>query len=272
MANLRHKILLRVGSVIFLFAFFMISLCTQYYQLFLAQGLLLGVGLSIVLSPAFSAVPRHFVKHRGIAFGICVSGSSLGGVIWPIVFSRVFLEVGFPWGVRIGAFIMLPLMGLACLTIKWPKSTASMPKVKPEFRVLMNPVLIIFAFAEFFVFLGLFTPFFYISPYSVHIGLDSSISFYMISIINAASLFGRLLSGLVADRFGFFNVLALCVLLSAVICMCLTTATSLGGVIVLSLAYGLTSGVSSKCLISFGITNRDPRLSSVYKMPVRLPL
>ena len=163
-------------------------------------------------------------------------------------------------------------MGLACLTIKWPKSTASMPKVKPEFRVLMNPVLIIFAFAEFFVFLGLFTPFFYISPYSVHIGLDSSISFYMISIINAASLFGRLLSGLVADRFGFFNVLALCVLLSAVICMCLTTATSLGGVIVLSLAYGLTSGVSSKCLISFGITNRDPRLSSVYKMPVRLPL
>jgi MFS family permease len=245
LTNLHYKILLRVGTVIFLFAFFMTSLCTEYYQLFLAQGLLLGVGLSIALSPAFSAVPRHFVKHRGIALGICVAGSSLGGVIWPIVFSRVFLEVGFPWGVRIGAFIMLPLMGLACLTIKWPKAQAGMPKVEPDFGVLRNPVLITFAFAEFFVFLGLFTPFFYITSYSVHIGLGSSISFYMISIINASSLFGRILSGVVADRFGFFNILMLCVLFSGVICMCLTTATSLGGVVVLSLAYGLTSGVNS---------------------------
>lgn len=222
----------------------MTSLCTQYYQLFLAQGLLLGIGISVSLSPAFSAVPRHFAKHRGIAMGICVAGSSLGGVIWPIVFSRLFVQVGFPWGVRIGAFIMLPLMALACLTIKWPKTQANMPKAEPDFGILKNPVLITFSFAQFFVFLGLFTPFFYISSYSVYIGLDSSLAFYMVSIINASSLFGRLFSGVIADRFGFFNVIMLCVFLSGIICMCLTTATSLGGVVVLSLAYGFTSGVS----------------------------
>lgn len=141
---------------------------------------------------------------------------------------------------------MLPLMALACLTIKWPKAQANMPKAEPDFRILMNPVLITFAFAEFFVFLGLFTPFFYISSYSVHIGLNSSLAFYMVSIINASSLFGRLFTGMAADRIGLFNVLMLCVLLSGAICMCLTTAISLGGVVILSLAYGFTSGVSSQ--------------------------
>lgn len=47
-------ILLIVGSVVMLFALFMTSLCKEYWQLFLAQGFLFGVGLAFVILPAFA--------------------------------------------------------------------------------------------------------------------------------------------------------------------------------------------------------------------------
>lgn len=188
--------------------------------------------------------PRHFVKSRGLALGICVSGSSLGGVIWPIVFNSLFREVGFGWGVRIGAFIMLPLLAIACVTIRIPKKQINMLQPKPELGIFRDPVLILLAVGLFFVYLGLFTPFFYITSYSISLGFDASISFFMISILNAASLFGRVLPGFLADRVGFFNVLIFSVIISGVVVCCLMKATSLGSVIVLSLAYGFSSGVS----------------------------
>ncbi len=239
--------LLPIGSVITLFALFMMSLSKQYYQLFLTQALLLGFGISLLLLPAFAVVPRWFVRNRGLALGITVSGSSLGGVIWPIILRNVLYKVGFGWGVRISAFIMLPFLLLACLTIRLPHvaASANKPKHKADFSVVKTPVLLILAFGLFFTYLGLFSPFFYITTWTTSLGLDSSMAFYFVSVINASSLFGRILPGLVADRIGHYNVMIVSVGTSALICMCWTKATSIAGIAVLSLAYGFTSGVSA---------------------------
>ena len=240
------KIPLRVGSVILVFALMMTSISKKYYQLFLTQALLLGIGIAFVLLPAFATVPRHFTKNRGLAMGITVSGSSLGGVIWPIALKNLFDEVGFGWGIRIGAFIMFPLLGLGCLTVKQPRSAnlqAGQAKPKPDFSIFVKqPVLIILATGLFFVFLGLFSPFFYMTSWTESLGLDENLAFYTISVINAASLFGRILPGLLADYWGPYNVMILSVGTSALICMCWTKATTIAGIMVLSAAYGFTSG------------------------------
>jgi predicted MFS family arabinose efflux permease len=237
--------LLRIGSVIIVFALMMTSISKQYYQLFLTQGLLLGVGISFVILPAFSVIPRYFVQHRGLAMGLTVSGSSMGGVIWPIALKNLFAEVGFGWGVRIGAFIMLPLLTVACFTVKLPKSAnraAGQPKPKADFSVIRQPVLILLAIGLFFVFLGLFTPFFYITAWTDFLGLNSSMAFYMISIINSASLFGRILPGLWADTLGPYNIMIMSISFSGLICCCWTQATTIVGIAMLSLAYGFVSG------------------------------
>ena len=105
------------GSVMTIFAIFMTSLCKEFYELFLAQGFLLGVGICLVLLPAFVNVTYHFRASRSVAMGIVVAGSSLGGVIWPIALHKLLGEVGFGWAVRIAAFIMIPLLGLAILAV-----------------------------------------------------------------------------------------------------------------------------------------------------------
>jgi predicted MFS family arabinose efflux permease len=64
----------------------------------------------------------------------------------------------------------------------------------------------------------------------------------VVSIINAASLFGRIIPGVLADKLGAYNTIILYAAFSGLVCCCWTRATSLSGVVVLSLAYGFSSG------------------------------
>lgn len=225
-----------------LFALFMTSLCKEYYQLFLAQGFLLGVGLASVLLPGYAISAQYFTKYRGLALGIVVSGSSLGGVIWPIVLNKLLVKVGFGWAVRIVAFIELPLLIIGCLSVRAPVQKAGHTKPKPDFSCVKNPVLILLAFGLFLVYFGLFTPFFFIEPWALSLGLDSSFAFYTISIVNSASLFGRILPGLLADRFGCYNIAVISAVSSGLVCTCMVKATSVAGITIFALAYGFTSG------------------------------
>ena len=57
-----------------------------------------------------SALSTWFQQNRALAFGIMTSGSSLGGVIFPIMVERLMKDVGFAWTMRISAFLILGLM------------------------------------------------------------------------------------------------------------------------------------------------------------------
>jgi hypothetical protein len=46
-----------------------------------------------------------------------VTGSSAGGIIFPIMLRRLFAQVGFPNAVRISGFICLFCCGISVLTI-----------------------------------------------------------------------------------------------------------------------------------------------------------
>ncbi|KAF3482539.1 uncharacterized protein GIQ15_05298 [Arthroderma uncinatum] len=235
------KWLLRGGTVLALLGIFMTSLCREYYQFFLAQGLLFGLGVAGLFLPSYIATSLYFVKHRALALGITVGGSSIGGVIWSIALRRLLVDFGFPWTMRIAGFIMMPLLVLGCLTVRLPKRKKA-DKPKPNVAAMKTPAFGMLAAAFFLCSLGLFVPFYFITSYSISVGKDAEISFYLISIINATSLFGRLLPGFWADRYGKFNVMIVAALFSGIICCCMTVATSLGGLIAISIAYGFASG------------------------------
>lgn len=236
------------GSVTTVFAIFMTSLCTQFYQFFLAQGLVLGLGIACLFCPAISTITLYFRRARGLALGIVVSGSSLGGVVWPIALKNLLERVGFGWTVRIAGFIMIGLCGIACLTVRAPISLGPKnEKPKMDFSVAKDPALMILSAALFFVYLGLFAPFFFVTPYTISLGLDSSMAFYMISILNASSLVGRLLPGYLADIYGPYNLFIIASSTSAIVALCWVKATTIAGIVVWCLAYGFCSGVSHLC-------------------------
>ncbi|KAF7926684.1 uncharacterized protein EAE97_010193 [Botrytis byssoidea] len=219
------KLLVYGGSAVMPLALFIMSLCKDYYQFFFAQGFFLGIGIASILLPGFTIAAQHFTKYRGLALGIV-----LGGVIWQIGLNKLLTEVGFGWAVRMVAFIELPL-----LIVGAPVEKINHTKANLDFSCVKNPLNFIF------VYFGLFTPFFYIEPWALSLGLDGKFALYTISIVNAASLLGRIIPGLLADRFGCCNFAIFAAVSSGLVCTCMIKYTSVVGITVFSLACRFTS-------------------------------
>jgi MFS family permease len=143
--------------------------------------------------------------------------------------------------------MMLPLLLIASFTIQPPKpppGAIKPPKQKPDLSVAKKPMLLVLGAALFMNYLGLFTPNFYVTSYTISLALDPSMAFYMLAIMNGSSLFGRVIPGILADKYGAFNVMILSAGTSGVVCMCWTKAQSIASIGVWAAVYGFTSGVS----------------------------
>lgn len=107
-----------IGGTIMVFALMMISISKQVWQLYLAQGIVFGFGCGLCVFVAFSLPQQWFKKKRALAVGLCASGSSLGGMLWPIAFNKLLDQVGFQWANRIIGFIYIPLVVIAVFATK----------------------------------------------------------------------------------------------------------------------------------------------------------
>lgn len=63
------------GMLLSALGMFMTSLCTEYWQFALAQGILMGLGFGMQFAPTISLVGTYFAKKRTIALAIMASGS-----------------------------------------------------------------------------------------------------------------------------------------------------------------------------------------------------
>ena len=242
-----------------LFGVFMTSLCHEYWQFFLAQGVLTGFSLSFLTIPCLAIISRRFNRYRGIAIGLVIAGSSTGGIVWPILVDAMLhtYNISFGWTMRILGFVMMPLLALATLLIQDKKHSdkvmeldthveAQQPQKqmkRPDLSVAKDPTYVLFVSGYTVYCLAMFVPFFFVTSYAVDKGMGSSFGFHLLSILNAASLVGRVGMGFLADVYGPFNLSSAAAILSAVVAFCWTEATSQGGIIVWCLAYGFLSGV-----------------------------
>ena len=74
----RVRLLLGVGTVVMVFGLMMVSLCHEFYQFFLAQAIVTGVGFGFCFMPASAIVPQWFSTHAPFAVGLATTGSSIG--------------------------------------------------------------------------------------------------------------------------------------------------------------------------------------------------
>ncbi|KAI2631497.1 MFS general substrate transporter [Hypomontagnella submonticulosa] len=238
------RYLLIIGTLVYIFGLMMLSLSTQYYQILLSQSIVSAVGMSAVFNSAMNSVMGWFFKKRAAALGIMVSGSSLGGVVLPIMMEHLIPRIGFAWTMRTLGFMFLALCGFACATIKSRLPPRKKPfNIDDYVRPLHEPAFVCIILAGFFFFWGMFLPFNYIELQARQQGIDPAIIPYLLPIINAVSIPGRILPGFLGDRFGRFNVMIFISGLSGIITLALwvpgkSTATT----IVYGAVFGFASG------------------------------
>ncbi|KIM41891.1 hypothetical protein M413DRAFT_140285 [Hebeloma cylindrosporum] len=214
---------------------------TEYWQFFLAQALLQGICLSALFSPTFPCINHWFFKRRGLALGIATSGSSVGGVVWPIMINNLIIKVGFGWALRICGFFALVMTAGAATMVKGRLP----PRTDPEFfafPLFRQPAYTFFCFGMLFIIFGIFFLIFYIPSYGAIHGFSPNMIFYSVSILNAASFFGRIFPGMAADTRGRYNIMIIASISSAVLTIASIAATDTSSILVIGAMYGFTSG------------------------------
>jgi MFS family permease len=225
----------------------------------------MGPSVAFLQTPAFAIISQYFDKRRAAALGLAVSGSSIGGVIFPIVLSKFLNDssLSFGWSIRIIAFMMLPFMIFACVVIS--------PRVASRKSTIFigaawkDRKYVLLVTSLFLMMMGMWTPVFYIPIYATSRGMSALLSSYLLSIINGASTFGRIIPGILADKLGKQNMFAFSGIATGVMVFCINVPTTNAGIIVYSVFFGFVSGtVISAGGAAISACTKDPRIVGTY--------
>jgi MFS family permease len=206
------------GVTLQVFGIMMTSLGTKYYQILLAQGICQGIGNGLQFAPSIALVSTYFSKHRAIALGIAASGSSTGGVVYPLIVRSLLPKIGFGWTMRVIGFITLFVGCIAGALLKThipPRKTG--PLI--ELRAFKELPYLLFNLGMFFVFWGLFFPFYYIPSFARDIsGSSASSSTIILLVANVSGIPSRYIMNSIADwRFGPLTLLLVSTSLTGVV-------------------------------------------------------
>lgn len=237
------RLLILTGLFLIIFGMFMTSLAWEYWQILLAQGLCVGVGMGFCFLPSTAILAQYFSTRRALAIGIASSGSPIGGIVFPIVFSSLSKSVSFGWATRVIAFILLGLSVIPVAFMRTRVPPSGRKRALIDMDAIRDPVFMLFVAASFFLFLCLYTAFFYLQLFDEKHGI-STLEFapYTVTLLNAGSVFGRLLPNYLADKVGSVNICIACGFASAVLLFGWLGIHNLGGLVVFALLYGLSSG------------------------------
>ncbi|ORX94549.1 major facilitator superfamily domain-containing protein [Clohesyomyces aquaticus] len=225
-----------------------LSFAKEYWQIFLAQSLCFGLGAAGIFVPGLVAASQYFKKRRAFAVGLVASGSSVGGVVFPIFIAQLFNKIGFRATIRWTALLIGVLLFIANILVvppMQPKGWAGR-RTLLSVNVFKKPSYLFFVGGSFMFFWGLFGPFNYLPLFAEQAKETYKLAPYSVSILNAASIFGRIFPPLYSDRVGHLRVITMCAFLSgfAVLVMWLPIDLhhSLGGLVFFALFFGFFSG------------------------------
>lgn len=254
--------LMAIGSFLIVFGFMMLSISTQYWHAVLAQGFCVGVGAGLLFIPAVAVLPQYFTTRMALAMGIAASGSSLGGVVYPVAFLNLLSKIGFAWSVRIIGFIALATLITPVIFMEMRVKPVK-PRAVLDWTVFTDWPFAFFTLSTMFGFAGLYVMLFYISFYAFATGIASRhMAFYLVPILNAGSMFGRTLPNALADKVGPLNgehplfppahvfpltflrpVLAPGALCCGILTFAMLGVKTLPAITVITLIYGFFSGI-----------------------------
>ncbi|KAL4894336.1 major facilitator superfamily domain-containing protein [Aspergillus ambiguus] len=241
------KAVLTTGALLELFCIFMTSLSTQYWQLFLAQGIGQGLGCGLMFCPTIALIPTYFTKKRAIAMGLVASGSATGGLVFPAVVMRLLPRVGYGWTMRTLGFISLGTL-IPCLLFLKQRLPPRRSGPLVELSAFKELPYLCFATGMFLNFWGIYVSFFYIGSFARNIiGVSQATSIDVLLVMNGVGFVGRLIPNLMADLYtGPLNMLIPFSLGTGVVAYCWAAVHDLRGLYIFSAFYGLfAAGIQS---------------------------
>jgi MFS family permease len=192
------------------------SIAQSLIQVYAAYGLGVGLGIGCSYVPAVGAVQRWFLRRRGFASGLAVSGIGVGTLVMPPVALLLIDKLGWrETYLVLGIFAVVVGAGMALLIEDDPRSRGlgadgDPPRAGQAIaatgvavgEAIKSRRFIGLYAACFICAFGLFVPFVHLVPYALDHGIDQKGAALLVGAIGVGSTAGRFVLGGLADRLG----------------------------------------------------------------------
>ncbi|KAI0023574.1 MFS general substrate transporter [Xylariomycetidae sp. FL0641] len=258
-----------VGAALTLVGTFITSLASQYWQIFLAQGVCTGLGLGLMYMASITVPAEYFKKKRSLALALSSAGSGTGSIIFPATVQYLVPRVGFSWAVRCAGFVALVLVLLTGMLLRPKKrpraahtaAELTMAIFKLDWKVFGHMTFALFTAGTFLFFFALYYGFFYITTFATIVtGLPPASSTSILLITNGVGIPTRAIVGYIADSYlGPINMYITCNLLLAVTFFTWTMVATPQAMYGWAIVYGMCSAAAQG---AFAGAAASPQLGS----------
>lgn len=192
-----------VGLALMVLGLVLASLASSVWQLILTQGVLYGVGGSLIYLPTIVYLDEWFVRRKGLAFGIMWAGTGTSGMVLPLIMQWMLDRYGFRTALRTWAVVTAVLLGPSLVFVKGrlpvPRSNAG-PRRRIDLGFCRTSTFWVLQAGNIIQGLGYFIPSIYLPSYAKAIGLSNQASSLTVSLVNAAAVVGVIAIGALVDR------------------------------------------------------------------------
>lgn len=152
-------------------------------------------------------------------------------------------KIGFVWAIRTIEVLILIVCISANIFIK-SRLPPSRRSPHPDLRILSQPAFAMTVLGVFLIEWALFIPLAYITSYALKQAYAPKFAYSILAILNAGSLFGRWIPGLLSDQLGRFNtsILFVVVTIAAIFGIWLPFGSSVIGLVMFAVIFGFASG------------------------------
>jgi len=220
----------------------------QSFALFLVAQLAVGIGTSVGFAPLTANVSHWFVRRRGLAVAIVSSSAYLSGVIWTTIIARI-LQTGDWRDVQFA--LAVALLGVLPLTLllrrRVPAEVLNAADRAAAGRVHnagISPLAVrwILAVAGVSCCIAMAMPQVHIVALCTDMGFTLAQGNTLLSLILAAGIVSRIVSGLLIDRIGAIRVLLIGSVLQMLALCLYIPLNGLASLYIVSLIFGLAQG------------------------------
>jgi MFS family permease len=226
-------------------------------EVYAAYGIGVGLGVGCAYVPAIGAVQRWFVRRRGFASGLAVSGIGVGTLVMPPLASLLIGSLGWRGAyLALGALAAVVGGGLALLIENDPRDRGLGPDGDPppsdaqparpqgnSVRDAIRSWRFISLYAACLICsFGVFVPFVHLVPYAGDHGVAPASAVLLLGVIGVGSTAGRFFLGGLADRMGRQRSLFLMFTGMAVALAVWVIATDLWSLAAFAFVYGVFYG------------------------------
>ena len=207
-----------IGMLLVALGLALASAAQNMMQIYLAYGLGVGLGVGCAYVPVIGAVQRWFLRRRGLASGLAVSGIGLGTLLVPPLASALIAL----WGWRAAYLALAAVVAvLGCAAAFWVENSpqdrglrpdgdaapacataASAPAGVPVRAAIRSKVFVLLYLASMAGAFGVFVPFVHLIPYALDHGIAPGLAVLLLGMVGVGSTAGRFLLGTLADRMG----------------------------------------------------------------------